>query len=109
MSSEYVNVDEAVSRIGGNVNLYKKLLGRFVDGNHYDILESALQSGDTEGASHQAHSLKGVSANLSLSKIWSITVELEQLLKDGADCSSCMSELKEAFTSTLEKISEIMS
>ena len=108
MSNEYVNVDEAVARIGGNMALYKKLLGRFVDGNHYEALESAFQNGDVEGAAHQAHSLKGVSANLSLSKIWAITVDLEQLLKDGADCSSCMGELKEAYTLTLDKITGIM-
>ena len=107
--NEYIDVDDALSRIGGNMSLYQRLLGRFVDGNLYEELVKTLQQGDFEESTRQAHSLKGVSANLSLVKIRSLSIELEQLLKDNADYSSCLSELKEAFTVTLEKISELLS
>ena len=106
--NEYIDVDDALSRIGGNMSLYKKLLGRFVEGNLYDELEQTLQRGDVEESTRQAHSIKGVSANLSLAKIRSLSIELEQLLKDNADYSVCLAELKEAFTVTLEKISELL-
>ena len=108
IGSEYFDLDDALSRIGGNMSLYKRLLGRFIEGNHYEELERALQSGDMVEAAHQAHSLKGVSANLSLTKIRSISVELEQLIKDNADYSECLAQLKQAFITTVEKAAEIM-
>ena len=107
-ATEYLDLDDALSRIGGNMSLYKRLLGRFIEGNHYEELENALQSGDREEAARQAHSLKGVSANLSLTKIRSLSVELEQLLKDNADYSACLAELKQAFTTTVEKAAALM-
>ena len=105
--SEYLDQADALSRIGGNMSLYKRLLGRFVEGNAYSELERAIQSGDMEEAARQAHSLKGVSANLSLTKIRSITVELEQLVKDNADCSPCLAELKKAYDITVGIINEL--
>ena len=105
--NEYFDLDDALSRIGGNMSLYKRLLGRFIEGNHYDALESALLSGDMEEAARQAHSLKGVSANLSLTKIRALSVELEQLIKDNADYSVCLAELKQAFAITVEKAADI--
>ena len=106
--AEYIDQTAGVSRIGGNLALYKRLLGRFVEGNHYEELERAILNGDMENAALLAHSLKGVSANLSLVKISSITVELEQLLKNNADHSLCLDELKQAYSITLEQISEIL-
>ena len=106
-TNEYLDLDDALARIGGNMSLYKRLLGRFIEGNHYDELEQALQSGDMEEAARQAHSLKGVSANLSLTKIRAISVELEQLIKDNADYSGCLAELKQAFLKTVELAAEI--
>ena len=104
----YINLDDALSRIGGNMSLYKKLLGRFLEGNHFEELEKVLAGGSVDDALRQAHSLKGVSANLSLVKINSYSVQLEQLLKDNADYSSCLEELKEVFRITTEMISGIL-
>jgi len=104
---EYIDQDEALSRIGGNMNLYKKLLGRFADGSAYDELERAIHGSNMEEAAHQAHSLKGVSANLSLTKIRSLSTQLEQLLKDKDDYSSCLVELKIAYYKTVDIINEI--
>ena len=107
-NNEYINADDALSRIGGSVSLYKRLLGRFIDGNHYDKLEQTLQEGNMEEGALQVHSLKGVSANLSLTKISALTVQMEQLLKDGADFSACLGELKQAYSTTAEMIQEMI-
>ena len=107
-SSEYINSADALSRIGGNMSLYVRLLGRFLEGNHYDLLEASILSGDMVEATHQAHTLKGVSANLSLVKINTLTADLEQLLKDNADYSARLAELKEAFEATTQEITQIM-
>ena len=105
---EYLDLDDALSRIGGNLGLYKRLLGKFVEGNHSEELINALQSGSAEDAIRQAHSLKGVSANLSLVKIRTLSIELEHLLKENADYSECLDNLKRAIGITLEKITEFL-
>jgi len=107
ISKEYIDIDDALSRIGGNMSLYKKLLGRFVEGNHFEELERIIQSGDMEEAARQVHSIKGVSANLSLVKIRALSIELEQLIKGNADYSSCLGELKQAFSMTMDEINEL--
>ena len=105
---EYIDVNDALSRVGGNMSLYKRLLGRLVDGNLYDELLTALQNGDVEESTRQAHSLKGVSANLSLVKVNGLSVELEKLVKEGSDYSSCLDELKQAYETTLEQIAILL-
>ena len=105
---DYIDVEDAVHRIGGNRDLYKRLLGRFVDGNHFETLVNALDSGDMEEAAHLAHTLKGVSANLSLVKVMSITAELEYCIKEGADHTGRLAELREAYSVTLGLIAELM-
>jgi len=105
---DYIDVEDAVHRIGGNRDLYKRLLGRFVDGNHFDALVNALDSGDKDEAAHLAHTLKGVSANLSLVKIMSITVELEKCIKESADHTARLAELRDAYDVTLGMIAELV-
>ena len=105
---EYIDMDEALSRIGGNVALYKKLLGRFVESSPFEDLKRVIDSGDRDEALRQAHSLKGVSANLSLVKIRASTIQLEELLKENADCSACLGELERAFSTTMAEIMRIL-
>ena len=107
-SDEYIDINDALSRIGENMSLYKRLLCRFLEENYYEGLIKVLQNGNIEDSARQAHSLKGVSANLSLKKIRAISSELEQLIKNGADYSVCLAELKSAYDITVEKIAEIV-
>jgi len=103
----YIDVDDALKRVGGNMGLYKRLLGRFIEGNHFEALDSAIQKGDFEEAERMAHTLKGVGANLSLIKLTAVSTELEQLIKNSQDYTACLANLKQAYDVTLEKIAEI--
>ena len=105
---DYVNVKDALSRIGGSMDLYKRLLGQFTGGDHINPLEEALSAGDTEKASSLIHALKGVAANLSLVKLSELSAELEHKVKDGLDHSETFAELKNAYLITSQQISEIM-
>ena len=102
----YIDADDALKRVGGNKVLYKKLLGRFVDGNYVEAIENALNSGDMEDSARQAHTLKGVSANLSLERVRALAIALEEKIKNGADYAAGLEELKEAYSVTLTKIAE---
>lgn len=108
ISKEYIDVDDALKRVGGNEALYKKLLGRFIEGNYLEPICSAIQSGDMEEAAKSAHTLKGVSANLSLVKIQLASVELEHAIKDGLGHNELLETLKQAFDATLEQVAEVM-
>jgi len=105
----YIDVDDALKRIGGNMDLYKRLLKRFVEGNHYEALVSDLQGGKMEDATRQAHTLKGVSANLSFNVLRAISADVERMLIEGSDYSQRLVELKNAYDATLEQISQLLS
>ena len=105
--TDYINVEDALRRIGGNADLYKRLLGRFVAANNMESLEKALQSGNMEESAHLTHTLKGVSANLSLNGIRASSIDLEQALKDGLDYSGHFVRLKQVYNATLEIIADM--
>ena len=105
----YIDIDDALKRVGGNMGLYKKLLGSFIKGDYLNLLSEAYESGNMEEAAHLAHTLKGVSANLSLSKVASLATTLDQLMKNGEDSVACFEELKQAYGVTDAKITEILS
>jgi len=108
LDKEYIDVDDALGRIGGNMDFYKRLLGRFVGGNNIDSLEEALKSGDMEEAARFAHTIKGVSANLSLVAVRAASADLEQVIKNGDDYSAGLETLKSKYQVTAEKIAEII-
>jgi len=105
--SVYIDVEDGLKRVGGNMGLYKKLLQRFIDGKYFDALSDQISSGNSEEAVHAAHTLKGVAANLSLVKVNQLSASIEQQLKNGQDCSENMAELKEAVNNTVEAINGI--
>jgi len=106
---KYIDVEDALKRIGGNMGLYKRLLSRFLESDQYTPLEEALLKGDSEEAIHLAHTLKGVSANLSFTQVRTLSTELEQHVKEGSDYASLLSELKVAYAATVEEIKRLMS
>ena len=106
-TAEYIDVDSALKRVGGNMGLFKRLLGRYTEGNNFAALESSILAGDLEEAARHAHTLKGVSSNLSLVKVASLSAALEQLLKNGEDYSACLTQLKQACDVTEAKIAEL--
>jgi len=104
---DYVNVQDALKRIGGSMDLYKRLLNQFTGGDHIDPLEEALNTGATEEASRLIHTLKGVAANLSLIKLSEISSELEHKVKNGVDHSETFTELKNIYLLTSQEIAKI--
>ena len=108
INDEYINVNDALKRIGGSMDLYKRLLKSFIGGDHLPPLEEALTNGTVEDSQRLVHTLKGVCANLSLVKLASVSVELEHKLKDGTDTSGSFEDLKQAFAVTSEQIAELI-
>lgn len=104
---DYIDVDDALKRVGGNMELLKKLLKHFLASTQLEPLEQALCRGDTEEATRLAHTLKGVAANLSLIKLRDISIELEHHIKNGSSYGGSLDELKQAFDTTAGYIAEV--
>jgi len=102
-----VDVDDALKRIGGNMDLYKRLLKRFVEGTQVEELKNALQEGNMDEAARMAHTVKGVSANLSLVMLRAISADLELSIKENLDNTAKLDELLLAYDETVIKIKEI--
>jgi len=108
INHEYIDVQDALNRIGGSMDLYKKLLNQFMTGNYIDPLEDSLKAGELQEASHLVHTLKGVSANLSLVKLAEDARTLEADVKNNLDHTNSFAELKSTYSTTSQEISKIL-
>ena len=100
----YIDFDNALNRIGGNVALYKKLLTIFLSDIKIESLYSAIENNNLEEVASIAHTIKGVSANLALTDLQSLTTNIDINAKAGLDCKDFLPELKETYTNTVELI-----
>ena len=78
-----VEVASALSRVSGNVSLLRNLLKEFHD-SWADVssrVRHALEKADRDEALHLAHSLKGLSATLSMKGVSRAAEQLEKHLK----------------------------
>ncbi|MEG2934291.1 MAG: Hpt domain-containing protein [Gordonibacter sp.] len=101
-----IDYAEAMDRFGGNAALYRRLAVKFLDDQHIEALEKALEASDIEQAFREAHSLKGIAGNLSFRASCLISEELRE--GDLAAAQEIMEPLKEArdlVTRVLERFS----
>jgi two-component system sensor histidine kinase/response regulator len=90
-----MSISSGLARVGGNKQLYVKLLLKFKDGQETALeqIRAALQSGDSETAARVAHTVKGVSGNLGGEGLFIAASALEKAIKDGEqDLDHCMAE-----------------
>ena len=86
-----MNIRELYEKIGGK---YEDVLGRlskedivekfalmYLKDNSFDLLLSAIESGDVVAAFRGAHSLKGVAANLGFEELRKAATELTEQLR----------------------------
>ncbi|MBP1742329.1 MAG: domain S-box, partial [Deltaproteobacteria bacterium] len=80
-----ISISSGLSRVGGNKELYAKLLCKFREGHESAVpeIKTALQSGDRETAGRLAHTVKGVSGNLGAESLYRAAAELEKAIKEG--------------------------
>ena len=93
--AEIFHVENALDRLGGNRELYKKLLDRFcIDYHNYDEkIAEALREGNHEKIRQLARTMKGMSANLAAEELAEISRELEI----SAAATAPIAELEAAF------------
>lgn len=75
------DVETTVKRFMGNEGLYVKFLMKFQDDKNYESIQEHIAAGQYEAAFNDAHTLKGVSANLGLNPIYEGASKLVELLR----------------------------
>jgi HPt (histidine-containing phosphotransfer) domain-containing protein len=104
----YVNLDEGIKRVMNNAKLYIKLLTKFKTDTNLDELLAHLNAADYEKAQVAAHTLKGVSANLSLAELFKQSLELETQIKAQAVNPDQIEKVKTTFEETVKKIDKVI-
>ena len=102
--------NDAIKRMM-NESLIEALVVEFNTDTSYQLLKTSIANGNREDAFRAAHTLKGVAANLSLSKVQQVATELtEQLrsLENDAD-PELVAKLDEVYELTYNAIEEYMS
>ena len=101
-----VNVEAGLATVGGNHELYRELLLRFVDhyGESARELRGLLACGDLRGAARLAHTVKGVAANLGVERVCRLTRRMESALPMTTPSESLMDEFEESMNEVLLRV-----
>jgi signal transduction histidine kinase/DNA-binding response OmpR family regulator/HPt (histidine-containing phosphotransfer) domain-containing protein len=104
-----LNVQDGLSRVGGNRRLYRNLLRQFIEqqGPALSEVESALATGERALAERVAHSLKGVAGNVGATRVQAAAARLETVIRDGsasADVAAATRELADVLTPVLSQL-----
>lgn len=73
---------KALERFVGNEDLYRRFLFQFLNDNNFYGLKESLRCKDINSAFHYAHTLRGVTGNLGLAKLYETTQPLVELLRN---------------------------
>ena len=80
-----IDIENGLQRMGGNKVLYKNLLVRFYEhyGDAAQRMRNYLEQGEFELARQLGHTIKGISGNLSIYKVYQSVMALEAQLRSG--------------------------
>ena len=118
-----MTIQECYEAIGGNYEdvlrrlrseaLIRKFTLKFLEDQSYSLLKQALGDNNYEEAFRGAHTLKGVCQNLSFDRLYEVSNDLTELLRDrtGAQpgISKAMEKVTEVYESMIEEIKKGLS
>lgn len=98
-----VDIDGGLERFMDNEALFLKCLRRFPADTSFQQLEDALLAGDLQAAFVAAHTLKGVSGNLSLDAVFQASLPVVEALRCGSqkDAEAAMPALRDIYQKTV--------
>lgn len=103
-----INYVDGVKRFSGNIGLYEKFLFRFPQDPSYDEMIQAYESQDYDKAFRAAHTMKGVTGNLSLDTLHSCLIPFVEALRskelDGAD--GMLDKVKASYRQVIDALEE---
>jgi HPt (histidine-containing phosphotransfer) domain-containing protein len=110
----YVNKEEGLKRLG-TPKFYVKMLNKFLtdtaaENNSCNVNElvDSIQAGDMEKAQVQAHTIKGLTSNLSLTELFHQVQDLEAQIKARDIKPGAPETVKVCFDKTREEIQKVI-
>lgn len=104
----YINVAEGLSRLMGNKKLYARLLKSYLTNTDTTKISSLIAEGNTSAAAEAAHSVKGVSANLSIQQVYELSKELELQLKNQQDPTAALNDFVASMENSIPFIKKLI-
>ena len=74
--NEYINLEDALKRMRGNATLYKRMVKLFIENKEFGELKIQLAQKDYAKAAETIHTIKGMTGNLSFTKLFEISVKM---------------------------------
>ena len=99
------NYEDVLGRLQNDA-LIRKFTLKFLEDQSYLQLKQALENKNYEDAFRSAHTLKGVSQNLSFDRLYEVSNELTELLRDRTGEQPGISEAMEKVTEVYEMMIE---
>lgn len=114
-----MTIQECYQELGGDfaqvekrlpsVSLIERFITKFLDDGSFSELCHAMQEGQREAAFRAAHTLKGVSANLSFNSLFSSATQLTELLRPKTEtipegAAALLEEVKQDYEVTVNAI-----
>ncbi len=109
LSREGVDVESALERLMGNCSLLERFLNKFAaDRSIYEQLVKSLAEKDAKGALAASHSLKGMTANLSMLKLSELFARQVAFFRTDRfeEASAMMPEIDDEFRRMIALIEE---
>ncbi|MDD3429098.1 MAG: Hpt domain-containing protein [Oscillospiraceae bacterium] len=102
-----IKVEEGIRRFGGKQELYEKYLLKFPQEEVFSLLQTAMKEQCYKDAFFQAHTLKGVSGNLSLTPLYECLCDFVECLREEKNLSEAQRlfpQVEQAYKSCVEVI-----
>ncbi|CAK0754054.1 hypothetical protein CCP1ISM_540003 [Azospirillaceae bacterium] len=101
-----IDTTTALRRVAGNVAAYRRVLLQFcqAQGDAAVRLRASLNAGDTPGAEHIVHGVKGVAGNIGAEALFATTVTLEIALARGEVTEANIVEFASQLDHTIQAI-----
>ena len=91
-----IDVDRGLQLVQNSARLYRRILDRFVSGQRNVVkhIRQSMANGKTEDAVRSAHTLKGVSGNLSSNALSNLARDLEHALSTNQEYEPLLEQLE---------------
>ncbi|MCL2601775.1 MAG: Hpt domain-containing protein [Treponema sp.] len=104
----YIDEAEGIKRLMNNGKLYAEILAKFKSDTNPAALERAAVAADWENAQAQAHSIKGVAANLALHELCKHAGNIETQVKGKSLAPRSLEQFNACFAQTLLEVDKVI-
>ncbi len=102
------NFDDVMQRLGSE-SFIRRFAVRFLDDTSFQMIKDGIASGDAELAFRGAHTLKGVCSNLGFTKLYEVSSDLTEILRNRElnGYEAAWNEVEKQYQITIEAIKEL--